>query len=41
MRVTDGQTDEQTDGQNYDSQDRAIAQLRRAAKTISSTRPSC
>jgi len=41
--VTDGQTDGRTDGQNYDSQDRASIkpQLRRAVKTISSTRPSC
>jgi len=29
----DRQTDGQTDGQNYDSQDRAIAQMRRAVKT--------
>ena len=32
--MADRRTDRRTDGQNYNSQDRAIAQLRRAAKTV-------
>ena len=32
-RVTDGETDRRPDGQNYDSQDRASIQLRRAGKS--------
>jgi len=39
-RVTDRQTDGRTDGQNYDSQDRASIAASRG-KTISSTRPKC
>jgi len=39
-RVTNGQTDGRTDGENYDSQDCTSIAASRGKKTISSTQPS-